>query len=95
VLVFENSPQEAGTEHDLEIRLHDEDGRPLMDPLKAHMQVGEPPEQSRGLPLFGPFTVRLGVPIPAPGLYQFAFLLDQHDVGSMPFRAHEFVQPGT
>lgn len=93
VLVFQNSPHEAGTTHQLEIRLHDEDGQRLMDPLNAQIGVGEPPAEAQGLPLFGPLAVRLGVPIPRPGTYEFVFLLDQHDVGSMPFRAHEFSMP--
>jgi Family of unknown function (DUF6941) len=89
VLVFKTSPHEAGTNHQLEVRLHDADGSPLMDPLQANMGIGQPPPEAQGLPLFGPLAVRLNVPIPRAGTYEFVFLLDGHDIGSMPFRAQE------
>lgn len=88
VLVLENSREEARTTHQMEVRLQDADGTPLMPAIQGEMGIGSiPSDIPRGIPLFAPIALRIGVPIPRPGTYEFVLMLDQHHVASLPFSA--------
>ena|SRR5437762_5316983 len=89
VMVFEHTRQEQNTQHQLEIRPIDVDGEPFAPPFTAEIGIGTLAAGTpRGLPLHVPVAARLGMPLPGPGTYAFAILLDTHDLESVQFLVH-------
>lgn len=89
VIVFSHTRYEAGAKHTLEIGLHDADAHQIVDPLRGEIAVAPVDESApHGLPFLNPAALRLAMPIPSAGRYEFTIKLDQNHVASMPFHVH-------
>lgn len=78
---------ETGREHQLELRVHDEDGRPIAPAATIALQVDTPKELPTGweVPALAAINLR-GLPIPKQGRYSFELLVDGLHLKSLPFR---------
>jgi hypothetical protein len=74
-LVIHGHSAEAGTEHEVEVRLLNVNREPIVPPLKSRFQFGE--DQPGGIPLRQITLHRLlGVVFAEPGVYAFEVFID-------------------
>ena len=90
VLRLQTTRLETERPHKIEVHCSDEDGRAVLpQPIVLSLPARQvPPEYPHGWDLSASIVINLsGVPIERAGFYNFAIMIDDQQVRSLPFRA--------
>ena len=98
VLRVQTTRLETERPHKIEVHCADEDGKPVLpQPIVLNLPARQvPPEYPHGWDLAANIVINLTtVPIERPGFYNFAILIDDQQVRTLPFRAVKAAQVQT